>query len=186
MKRVLKIVIGLGLVAYAVYSGNYWFYLGLLPLIAGLTNFCPLDKLTGGCSGGSCCAPTQKSATNSSCCDSSATEAEKSSCCSSSDEKQEPQESKHQAPLGFSTNKIEILGTGCPNCIALEKNVKEALKQLGLNIPVEKVTDINEIMKYQVMSTPGLVINGKVVSTGKLLSTEEVKSLLKEFTNYKG
>ncbi|MBD3842402.1 MAG: thioredoxin family protein [Campylobacterales bacterium] len=167
MKRISKIVIGLGLVVYAAYSGNSWFYLGAILIISGVTNFCPLEKLTGGCSSGSCCAPSSKEEIKSACC-SSSDEASKSICCSP------------QTSASWSENKIEILGTGCPNCIALEKVVTEAVNQMQLHIPVVKVSDINEIMKYQVMSTPSLVINGVVKSTGKLLNIEEVKSLLKE------
>ena len=74
--------------------------------------------------------------------------------------------------------KIEILGTGCAKCTALEKVVKEAVSKIGGFHSVEKVEDIMKIMEYQVVSTPGLVIDGKVVSTGKLLSVEEVIALM--------
>ncbi len=74
--------------------------------------------------------------------------------------------------------KIEILGTGCAKCKALEKNVIEAIAKSGKFAQVEKVEDINKIMEYGVMSTPGLVIDGKVVSTGKLLSVEEIMNLI--------
>jgi len=167
MKRIFKIIVGLGLVAYAAYSGNSWLYLGAILIISGVTNFCPLEKLTGGCSGGSCCTPSTDNSDTSSCCNAS-DESSKSTCCSP------------KTPVSFSTNKIEILGTGCPNCIALEKVINEAVSQMQLDIPVVKVTDVNEIMKYQVMSTPALVVNGDVKSTGKLLSIDEVKNLLKD------
>ncbi|MFT7860161.1 MAG: thioredoxin family protein [Sulfurimonas sp.] len=74
--------------------------------------------------------------------------------------------------------KIEILGTGCTKCITLEKVVKEAVAKSGKFAQIEKVDDIAKIMEYQVMSTPGLVIDGKVVSTGKLLSVDEVVALI--------
>lgn len=74
--------------------------------------------------------------------------------------------------------KIEVLGTGCSKCIQLEANVKEAIAQSGKFVQLEKVDDIMKIMEYQVVSTPGLVIDGKVVSTGKLLSVDEVLSLI--------
>jgi len=64
--------------------------------------------------------------------------------------------------------KIEVLGTGCSKCIALEAVVKEAIAKSGKFVQLEKVDDIMKIMEYQVISTPGLVIDGKVVSTGKL------------------
>jgi len=74
--------------------------------------------------------------------------------------------------------KIEVLGTGCPKCIALEATVKQAIAKSGKFVELEKVDDIMEIMKYQVLSTPGLVIDGKVVSTGKALSVDEVLSYM--------
>ena len=74
--------------------------------------------------------------------------------------------------------KIEVLGTGCAKCIALEKIVKEAIAKSGKFVQLEKVDDIMKIMEYQVVSTPGLVIDGKVVSTGKLLSVDEVLSFI--------
>jgi len=70
--------------------------------------------------------------------------------------------------------KIEVLGTGCSKCIALEASVKEAIAKSGKFVELKKVEDIMEIMAYQVVSTPALVIDGVVVSTGKLLSAEEV------------
>jgi small redox-active disulfide protein 2 len=75
---------------------------------------------------------------------------------------------------------IEILGTGCPKCIALEATVKQAVAKFGGFHSVVKVDDIMDIMKYQVVSTPGLVIDGKVVSTGKALSIDEVLAFIKE------
>ena len=73
--------------------------------------------------------------------------------------------------------KIEILGTGCAKCKALEENAKKAVSDAGIFAQVEKVEDLVEIMNYGVMNTPGLVINGEVKSTGKLLNTEEIKAL---------
>ncbi|WP_292660456.1 thioredoxin family protein [Nitratifractor sp.] len=74
--------------------------------------------------------------------------------------------------------KIEILGTGCPKCKQLEKNVLAALAQTGKFAEVEKVEDLQKIMEYGVMSTPGLVIDGKVVSVGKLLTPDEIAELI--------
>ncbi|PLY10450.1 MAG: thioredoxin family protein [Arcobacter sp.] len=73
--------------------------------------------------------------------------------------------------------KIEILGTGCTKCKSLEENTKKALAQAGVFAQVEKVEDIEKIMAYGVMSTPALVIDGEVKSTGKLLNSEEIKAL---------
>ncbi|MDF1877768.1 thioredoxin family protein [Sulfurimonas sp. SAG-AH-194-L11] len=75
---------------------------------------------------------------------------------------------------------MEILGTGCAKCITLEKVVQDVIKTLEGNFEVVKVQDIQSIMAYQVVSTPGLVVDGEVKSTGKLLSQEEVRKLLNE------
>jgi len=74
--------------------------------------------------------------------------------------------------------KIKVLGSGCKNCIALEEHVKEALQQTGKSADIEKVTDIIEISKYNVLKTPALVIDEKVASFGKVNSVEEIKSFL--------
>ncbi|EQB38749.1 redox-active disulfide protein [Sulfurimonas hongkongensis] len=76
--------------------------------------------------------------------------------------------------------KIEVLGTGCAKCITLEKVVKEAVAKSGKFAQIEKVDDLMKIMEYQVVSTPGLVIDGKVVSTGRVLSVDEVVALINE------
>lgn len=77
--------------------------------------------------------------------------------------------------------KIEILGTGCAKCKALEEATKAAVAQSGKFAQIEKVEDLMKIMAYGVMSTPGLVIDGKVLSTGKLLSVNEIAELLKAY-----
>jgi len=76
--------------------------------------------------------------------------------------------------------KVEILGTGCSKCKTLEESVKKAIAQVGGFHTVEKVEDIQKIMDYGVMSTPGLVIDGVVKSTGKVLSVDEIVKLIKE------
>lgn len=75
---------------------------------------------------------------------------------------------------------IKILGTGCPKCKALQFAVEGAVKQLWMKATIQKVEDMNDIMQYDIMSTPGLVIDEKVVMTGKALSVEE---LVKVFYN---
>jgi len=75
--------------------------------------------------------------------------------------------------------KIEILGTGCTKCKALEEATKQALAKIGGFHTVTKVEDIMKIMDYGVVSTPGLVVDGKVKSTGKLLSVDEIIKILK-------
>jgi len=77
---------------------------------------------------------------------------------------------------------IKVLGSGCPNCQKLEKMTINALAELDVAANVDKVTDFKEITKY-VMSTPGLVIDGKVVSQGRVPSQEEIKRLIKTAQN---
>jgi small redox-active disulfide protein 2 len=76
--------------------------------------------------------------------------------------------------------KIQILGTGCGNCQRLTANAEKAVKELGLKTEIEKVTDIREIMKFQILMTPGLAIDGKVKSAGRIPSSEEIKTMLQE------
>jgi len=73
---------------------------------------------------------------------------------------------------------IKILGVGCPKCRLLEENTRRALGELEIKADVEKVTDITRIMGYGVMFTPALVIDEKVVSSGRALSYEEIKRIL--------
>lgn len=74
--------------------------------------------------------------------------------------------------------KIQILGTGCPKCKKLAENAQAAVKEAGLDCEVVKVTDINEIMKFGVMLTPALAIDGQVKVVGKVLSPDEIKKML--------
>lgn len=73
---------------------------------------------------------------------------------------------------------IKVLGTGCTNCKTLEKSVINALAELNIDANVEKVEDIQKIMSYGIMRTPGLVINDKVVLSGKLPNINEIKELI--------
>lgn len=75
---------------------------------------------------------------------------------------------------------IKILGTGCSKCQALEKETINALTDLDVPADVQKVTDLNEIMKYDVMITPALVINEKVKSAGKALNRDAIKKMIRE------
>ncbi len=75
--------------------------------------------------------------------------------------------------------KIQILGSGCPKCEKLAENAAAAAKALGINFEIKKVTDINEITKFGVMITPALVVNGNVKAVGKVLSSEEIKELIR-------
>ena len=73
---------------------------------------------------------------------------------------------------------IKILGTGCPKCKQLEKTVKDSLAELDIEANLSKVEDIMKIMEYGIMHTPGLVINNKVVLSGRLPSSNELKQIL--------
>ena len=72
--------------------------------------------------------------------------------------------------------KIEVLGMGCSRCEKLEQDVNSVLAELGIEAEVVKVTDLNRISSYGVLMTPGLVINGKVYSSGKLPTMPALKS----------
>jgi small redox-active disulfide protein 2 len=73
---------------------------------------------------------------------------------------------------------IKILGTGCPKCNELEKATKNAVSELNLTATVTKEQDIMKIMEYGIMRTPGLVIDGKVVLSGRVPSEKELKDYL--------
>jgi len=74
--------------------------------------------------------------------------------------------------------KIAILGPGCRNCVTLERLAREAAAALGIDAEVTKVTDYADIASYGIMSTPGLVLDGEVVLSGRLPSGEEVRELI--------
>ncbi len=73
---------------------------------------------------------------------------------------------------------IQVLGAGCPKCKTLTANAEAAVKELGVEASVEKVEKIAEIMKFGVMMTPALVVDGQVKSAGKVLSAEDIKRFL--------
>lgn len=73
---------------------------------------------------------------------------------------------------------IKILGSGCPSCLKLGENAKEAVSSAGIDASVEKVTDMNEIMNFGVTRTPALVVDGVVKSSGKVLKASEIRKLL--------
>ena len=73
---------------------------------------------------------------------------------------------------------IKILGTGCPKCKSLDKVTRKVVEEAGLKANIEKVEDIMEIMKFGIISTPGLVVNGEVKVSGRLPSEKEIKSIL--------
>jgi small redox-active disulfide protein 2 len=73
---------------------------------------------------------------------------------------------------------IKILGTGCARCHQLEKTAREVVKELGINATVEEVKDFNKILAYNVLTTPGLVVNEQLVSSGKSLTKAEITQLV--------
>lgn len=73
---------------------------------------------------------------------------------------------------------IKILGTGCARCHALEKTVKEVVSELQIDATVEEVKDMKKIIEYPILTTPGLVINGQVVSSGQVPSKSDVTRML--------
>jgi small redox-active disulfide protein 2 len=73
---------------------------------------------------------------------------------------------------------IKILGPGCANCARLEQNTRQAIADLGLEATVEKVTDYQRILAYGVMRTPGLVVDEKVIVSGRVPSADELRHLL--------
>ena len=76
--------------------------------------------------------------------------------------------------------KIQILGTGCPKCKQTEANAREAIKNLGLDAEIEKITNVNEILDFGIMATPGLAIDGYVKFSGKIPTVSEIEEVLKK------
>ena len=101
----------------------------------------------------------------------------KSCCCGDSC----TPEKMAQAETAKTTAGVKVLGSGCAKCHALEEAARAALAELNMDTTIDDVTDFSQIAAYGVMSTPALVVNGKVVSYGKVLSVDEAKTLLKPF-----
>jgi small redox-active disulfide protein 2 len=74
--------------------------------------------------------------------------------------------------------KIQILGTGCPKCTQLLENAKVAVSEMGIQCEIEKITKMNDFLKFGVMITPAFAIDGKLKSCGKILSPDEIKKML--------
>mgnify|MGYP005834845965 FL=1 len=79
--------------------------------------------------------------------------------------------------------KIQILGTGCPKCRMLEEHARQAVKELGVSAEIEKVTDIEEIMRFGVMMTPALAINGSLKAAGRVLTKDQIVDFIKKERN---
>ena len=73
---------------------------------------------------------------------------------------------------------IQILGTGCTKCKTLTSNAEKAVQELGIEAEIEKVTEIQDIIKFQILMTPGLVIDGQVKAAGRVPSVDEIKQML--------
>lgn len=107
-------------------------------------------------------------------------EKEQSCCCCGCDcetEVLQPTVGKSSGEL----QSIKVLGAGCGSCHEQLKYAKEAVKNMGLNIEVEYVTDLQKVMEYGVMHIPALVVNEKVISMGKVLKTADVEKSLRNF-----
>lgn len=117
-----------------------------------LFNFSKKKKEENTCSCGCGCGSVQESET-------------KSCCCTNANN---------------GSDSVKVLGSGCKNCHALYENVKEALNESGISAEVEYVTDMEKVMGYGVMSMPALVVNEKVVSSGRVLKASEIAQLLKK------
>lgn len=81
----------------------------------------------------------------------------------------------------FNVESVKVLGAGCKSCHEFYENTKEAVKNAGLSVEVEYITDMEKIMGYGIMSMPGLVVNEQIASVGKVLKTAEVEKLLQKF-----
>ncbi len=76
---------------------------------------------------------------------------------------------------------IKVLGPGCINCVTLERRTREALERLGCVARIEKITDIREIISYGIFKTPALVIDGKIVLQGRVLTVDELCELINKY-----
>lgn len=101
---------------------------------------------------------------------------EKSCCC----ENNSTPEKMVQAKTATATAGIKVLGSGCAKCHALEDATRAALAELNMDTTIDHVTDFSQIAAYGVMTTPALVVDGKVASYGKVLKKDEVKALIQK------
>lgn len=85
-----------------------------------------------------------------------------------------------QAEAGKASGGVKVLGSGCAKCHALEQATREALEELGMDTTIDHVTDFAQIAAYGVMTTPALVVDGKVVAYGKVLKKDEAKALIQK------
>ena len=98
-------------------------------------------------------------------------------CCGGSCDAKTMEEAKQAQKTGGT---VKVLGSGCAKCNELEANTKAALAQVGMDTTIDHVTDFTQIAAYGVMSTPALVVDGKVVAYGKVLKAQEVVKILQK------
>lgn len=123
------------------------------------------EEVNGGCNcGGACEANTSVK--------------EESGCCCGGNCNSETMAAAEEAKTEGAS--IKVLGSGCAKCNQLEDAAKAALEQLGMDTTIDHVTDFSQIAAYGVMTTPALVVDGKVVSYGKVLKKEEVVKILQK------
>ena len=103
-------------------------------------------------------------------------EEQKSCCCGSSC----TPETMAKAEAAKTTVGVKVLGSGCAKCDALEEATRAALEELNMDTTIDHVTDFSQIAAYGVMTTPALVVDGKVVSYGKVLKKDEAKALIQK------
>ena len=116
-------------------------------------------------------------------CEQKTDENKEKGCCCGGDCNQESEKTAEASDLKENKKEeaaVKILGSGCAKCNQLEAVTKEALAKLGMDTTIEHVTDYAQIASYGVMTTPALVIDGKVVSYGKVLKTEEIFKILQQ------
>ena len=118
-----------------------------------------------GCDCGGACAPKPEPVKKAGC------------CCGGSCDAESMTKAEDAKAAGAS---VKVLGSGCAKCQQLEAAAKEALEQLGMDTAVDHITDFSQIAAYGVMTTPALVVDGKVVSLGKVLKTDELVQLLQK------
>ncbi|MEA4972464.1 MAG: thioredoxin family protein [Candidatus Metalachnospira sp.] len=111
-------------------------------------------------------------------CDPKSTAKEESGCCCGGNCNSETMAAAEEAKTEGAS--IKVLGSGCAKCNQLEAAAKAALEQLGMDTTIDHVTDFSQIAAYGVMTTPALVVDGKVVSYGKVLKKEEVVKILQK------
>lgn len=167
-------------------SHAYWLWLTLFAganaFQATFTGFCPVSKFmpkdpeTGACCAsdttGTCCTP-EPSETKSACCSSEASDS-KSDCCSS-----EASDKKSTCCSGNDGLKIKVLGTGCASCESTVKLIQKIADENQVAVNIVKVEEIEDIAGYGVMSTPGVVIEDKVVHSGGIPTKEAILGWLK-------